>query len=383
MTPAALETVSNAILPARDLAVAINEAHTAACRAALGALEHARRCGELLCEQKGQLLHGQWLPWLSEHCPDVTPQTAQRYMRIATRWTELEGVNTSRVTHLSVRDALQMLADKTPRVARNTGDCEWYTPREILDHARDVLGQIDLDPASTPAANAIVQAQTFFTLDDDGLAQEWQGTVWLNPPYSHPLVDRFCQKLAASMQSGTVSAAIVLINNCTETKWFATLTRDASALCFPTGRVHFWKPDRVTDAPLQGQALVYCGADVDQFCRVFARLSARSLRFGEWARRMSELHADIRWDQTPVPWSDSAPLLDLAAEMILTIEDDAIADLVEGLALLIVERDEQITATQEVVSVAICELRGARSQNLRLRDRLLELRETLRRRSAS
>ena len=193
-------------------------------------------------------------------------------MQIATRWPELEAANPSRVTDLSIRDALQMLADTTPRVARNSGDYDWYTPREILDPARAVLGQIDFDPASTPVANAVVRAERFYGVDDDGLAQEWHGTVWLNPPYTRPLVGRFCQKLATSVQAGTVPAAIVLINNCAETKWFATLARDGSALCFPTGRVRFWKPDRVTDAPLQGQAIVYFGPDVEQFCRVFAQL---------------------------------------------------------------------------------------------------------------
>ena len=133
------------------------------------ALEHARRCGDLLCQAKGERAHGKWIPWLQAHCPDVTPQTAQRYMRIARHWPELEAANASRVTHLSVREALELLVDKTPRRARYSGDFEWNTPRQIATTVRSVLGTISLDPASTAIANTVVQAERYYSITDDGL----------------------------------------------------------------------------------------------------------------------------------------------------------------------------------------------------------------------
>lgn len=62
---------------------------------------------------------------------------------------------------------------------------EWYTPDVILDRAKQVLGRIDLDPASCDAANLRVQAVTYFTKEQNGLAQDWDqfaGTVFVNPP---------------------------------------------------------------------------------------------------------------------------------------------------------------------------------------------------------
>jgi len=62
-----------------------------------------------------------------------------------------------------------------------TGNPEWYTPAEYIELAREVMGKIDLDPASNPFAQETVKAEQFYTEDDDGLSQPWWGQVWLNP----------------------------------------------------------------------------------------------------------------------------------------------------------------------------------------------------------
>src|ERR1022692_3190492 len=64
--------------------------HEAACQAAGSALEHARRCGELLAQAKAVQGHGKWLPWLAAHCSAISPRVAQGYMRIAARWDEIQ-----------------------------------------------------------------------------------------------------------------------------------------------------------------------------------------------------------------------------------------------------------------------------------------------------
>lgn len=61
---------------------------------------------------------------------------------------------------------------------------EHYTPRTIIEVAREAMGSIELDPASCELANREnVRALRYFTKEDDGLAKPWDAKrIFVNPP---------------------------------------------------------------------------------------------------------------------------------------------------------------------------------------------------------
>jgi phage N-6-adenine-methyltransferase len=149
-------------------------------------------------------------------------------------------------------------------VSANSGENEWYTPPEFIEAARDVMGSIDLDPASSETAQANVKAERFYTIDDDGLAKRWAGNVWLNPPYSKEVIGQFATKAVA--ESGRIHQAVVLVNNATDTAWFHDFASVASAVCFLRGRIKFLdRTGKPVNTPVQGQAVLYVGPNVETF----------------------------------------------------------------------------------------------------------------------
>ncbi len=159
-----------------------------------------------------------------------------------------------------------------PHIARATGNPEWYSPAEYVEAARRVLGAFDLDPASCETANRVVKAASIYTAHDNGLQHPWSGRVWLNPPYSSRLVKAFVARLVSEYEAGTVTAAVMLTNNATETRWFQQAARAAAAICYPGKRVRFQTPDGSAGAPLQGQALFYFGPFARRFKREFSHV---------------------------------------------------------------------------------------------------------------
>lgn len=156
--------------------------------------------------------------------------------------------------------------------AQGTGDNEWYTPAEYVEKARAVLGEIDVDPASSEFAQNVIQAGRYFTRKDDGLLKEWPGRVWLNPPYAQPDISNFVYKLISEIESGRTTSAILLTHNYTDTDWFHRAESRAALICFTKGRIAFVNDIGEKAAPTQGQAFFYYGNDGETFYRTFGEV---------------------------------------------------------------------------------------------------------------
>jgi DNA N-6-adenine-methyltransferase Dam len=105
---------------------------------------------------------------------------------------------------------------------------EWLTPPEIIE----ALGPFDLDPCS-PINRPWGTAKKHYTIRENGLWQEWDGRVWLNPPYGRWAAE-WLERLAAHRNG------IALLFARTETHMFFNhVWPHCDAVLFIDGRLHF------------------------------------------------------------------------------------------------------------------------------------------------
>ena len=179
---------------------------------------------------------------------------------------------------------------------------EHPTPPEICLAAREVLGRVQLDPASSREFNTHLQAERIYDRPVDGLTQPWWGTVFLNPPggtftarrksvEDGPPLETSPADVAHRERWGTDSRAVAwwrkLVTECDkpapddvtaaifvgftleilqqaqEPGWLSPMH---FPFCVPAKRLHFGG-----DQPTHANVIVYIGEDVERFARVFAK----------------------------------------------------------------------------------------------------------------
>ena len=143
---------------------------------------------------------------------------------------------------------------------------EHYTPQEVIDLVIACMGGIDLDPCSNSHDAPSVPAAMHYTKEDDGLCQEWRGTVYMNPPYGRE-VDAWVEKLVDSYTAGAVTEAIALLPARTDTQWWQRI--NDYHVCFVVGRLTFIGNNDPAPFP---SVVVYLGSEVDQFVNTFEDL---------------------------------------------------------------------------------------------------------------
>jgi hypothetical protein len=129
-----------------ELAARIKAEHEVIAAALRTSVTRAITAGELLIEAKAQLKHGQWLPWLRDHC-QIPERTASHYMRLARHKDEI-----GNVADLTVRDAIDVLArSKDKADSEETIPVKPPRPAEDGEHEipiKDVRFNPDLYPRS-------------------------------------------------------------------------------------------------------------------------------------------------------------------------------------------------------------------------------------------
>jgi len=144
---------------------------------------------------------------------------------------------------------------------------EWYTPPRIIEAVRQVMGGIDLDPASSDEANKTVQAKHYFTIEMDGLKRDWFApTLFMNPPYGDTIGD-WVDKLAREYAAKHFKQAITLLPARTDTAWLHKLSDFPR--CFISGRLKFSGSENSATFP---SVVIYLGPEAHQFGVTFSEL---------------------------------------------------------------------------------------------------------------
>ena len=130
-----------------------------------------------------------------------------------------------------------------------TPNNDLYTPSWIFEG----MGlRFDLDVCSPKDHVTAVPADKFYTIDDDGLASDWAGRVWMNPPYSSPTdwIDKF-------IAHGNGVALVAM----SRSKAFLRLWDAANGIVALTSNLSFITPDGKKKGIFMPCALAAIGAD--------------------------------------------------------------------------------------------------------------------------
>ena len=167
-------------------------------------------------------------------------------------------------------DASSAAGASDPEPASASPDAELLAPSIVLAGLRVALGTIDLDPCSTPFAQDKVGARDWFSLEQNGLEQHWQGSVWVFPPPK--LARAFASKLDAELTAGRVTAAAFLAPARLATRWARLLLAHRSFLSVVVeGKSNpYLLPDGERVTPEDGMALFLLGDVQGDISRAFS-----------------------------------------------------------------------------------------------------------------
>lgn len=123
----------------------------------------------------------------------------------------------------------------------------WPTPKKLFEELDQEFG-FTLDPcASTENA----KCARFFSVQEDGLTQEWTGVVFMNPPYGREIGKWMKKAFESSTQGATV---VCLIPSRTDTQWWHEYAMRGE-IRFIKGRLYFG--DSVGRAPFPSAIVIF------------------------------------------------------------------------------------------------------------------------------
>jgi len=133
---------------------------------------------------------------------------------------------------------------------------DWATPKSLFDELDAEFG-FTVDVC---ANEHNFKVANYFDIERDGLAQVWDGVVWMNPPYGRT-IKLWMQKAYQAWLSG--ATVVCLVPSRTDTAWWHDYAAKATEIRFIRGRVKFVSSDGSGDAPapFPSAIVIFRGSD--------------------------------------------------------------------------------------------------------------------------
>lgn len=134
-----------------------------------------------------------------------------------------------------------------PAIHFSSETCLWATPQAFFDTLNAEFG-FETDVCAL-AENA--KCPRYFTPEMDGLAQEWRGVCWMNPPYGRE-IGAWMRKAFESSKAG--ATVVCLVPARTDTAWWHDYARQGEVR-FVRGRLKFG--GHANSAPFPSAVVVF------------------------------------------------------------------------------------------------------------------------------
>jgi hypothetical protein len=161
----------------------------------------------------------------------------------------------------------------------------WITPPDIIAKVKAVLGNIDLDPASSDHANKTVGAKHYYDVDRDGLTRDWSECgkglkVYVNPPGGRGKPVAFWKKLVTEYESLNVDEAIFMgfsleVLQTSQGKGVPSVGHFPT--CIPKKRIAFLGSGT---SPTHANVIAYLGGFPERFAMIFREVGV--ITAGKW-----------------------------------------------------------------------------------------------------
>lgn len=125
----------------------------------------------------------------------------------------------------------------------------WATPQSFFDKLNEEF-MFDLDVCAT---HENAKCEQYFTITDNGLEQDWTGSVWCNPPYGRE-IGKWVKKASESILKADI---VMLLPARTDTKYFHDYiyNKPNVEIRFIKGRLKFG--DSKNSAPFPSMVVIF------------------------------------------------------------------------------------------------------------------------------